>query len=89
MREANRNSNAEKFIRCIEMVQKRSIMYYQQSDSQSFLKIVVALPTMVASCRGRIVVYIFDYIDDFIIYIYVYAVFLVFIDLFLNLLLYV
>ncbi|XP_027913140.1 DNA polymerase delta catalytic subunit-like isoform X1 [Vigna unguiculata] len=52
MREANRNSNAEKFIRCIEMVQKRSIMYYQQSDSQSFLKIVVALPTMVASCRG-------------------------------------
>ncbi|KAL9313895.1 hypothetical protein ACSQ67_019347 [Phaseolus vulgaris] len=52
MREANRNSNVGKFVRRIEMVQRRSIMYYQQSDSQSFLKIVVALPTMVASCRG-------------------------------------
>lgn len=35
------------------MVQKRSIMYYQQQDSHPFLKIVVALPTMVASCRGK------------------------------------
>ncbi|XP_027905407.1 DNA polymerase delta catalytic subunit [Vigna unguiculata] len=52
MREANRNSNVGKFVRRIEMVQRRSIMYYQQSDSQPFLKIVVALPTMVASCRG-------------------------------------
>ncbi|KAK7334608.1 hypothetical protein VNO80_26368 [Phaseolus coccineus] len=52
MRQANRNSNVGKFIRRIEMVERRSIMYYQQSDSQPFLKIVVALPTMVASCRG-------------------------------------
>ncbi|XP_028229634.1 DNA polymerase delta catalytic subunit isoform X2 [Glycine soja] len=52
MREANRNSNVGKFVRRIEMVQRRSIMYYQQSNSQPFLKIVVALPTMVASCRG-------------------------------------
>ncbi|TKY73810.1 DNA polymerase delta catalytic subunit [Spatholobus suberectus] len=52
MREANRNSNVGKFVRRIEMLQRRSIMYYQQSNSQPFLKIVVALPTMVASCRG-------------------------------------
>ncbi|MED6216571.1 DNA polymerase delta catalytic subunit [Stylosanthes scabra] len=52
MREANRNSNMGKFVRRIELVQRRSIMYYQQSDSHPFLKIVVALPTMVASCRG-------------------------------------
>lgn len=52
MREANRNSNAPKFVRRIEVVQKRSIMYYQQQASQPFLKIVVALPTMVTSCRG-------------------------------------
>ena len=53
MREANRNSKVPKFIRRIEMVQKRSIMYYQQQSSHPFLKIVVALPTMVASCRGK------------------------------------
>ncbi|KAH9717338.1 DNA polymerase delta catalytic subunit [Citrus sinensis] len=52
MREANRNSKVPQFVRHIEMVQKRSIMYYQQQKSQPFLKIVVALPTMVASCRG-------------------------------------
>ncbi|XP_058089815.1 DNA polymerase delta catalytic subunit isoform X2 [Magnolia sinica] len=52
MREANRNSKAPKFILRIQMVQKRSIMHYQQQQSQPFLKIVVALPTMVASCRG-------------------------------------
>ncbi|XP_022132709.1 DNA polymerase delta catalytic subunit [Momordica charantia] len=52
MREVNRNSKAPNFVRRIELVQKRSIMYYQQQTSQSFLKIVVALPTMVASCRG-------------------------------------
>ncbi|XP_004502958.1 DNA polymerase delta catalytic subunit [Cicer arietinum] len=52
MREANRNSNVGKFVRRIEMVQRRSIMYYQQINSHPFLKIVVALPTMVASCRG-------------------------------------
>lgn len=52
MREANRNSNSPKFVRRIEVVQKRSIMYYQQQVSQSFLKIVVALPSMVTSCRG-------------------------------------
>ncbi|KAF3440626.1 hypothetical protein FNV43_RR18910 [Rhamnella rubrinervis] len=52
MREVNRNSKVPKFLRRIEMVQKRSIMYYQQQDSHPFLKVVVALPTMVASCRG-------------------------------------
>ncbi|KAK9292029.1 hypothetical protein L1049_019983 [Liquidambar formosana] len=52
MREANRNSKVPKFVRRIEIVQKRSIMYYQQQDSHPFLKIVVALPTMVTSCRG-------------------------------------
>ncbi|KAJ0976850.1 hypothetical protein J5N97_012324 [Dioscorea zingiberensis] len=52
MRESNRNSNVPRFIRRIEMVQKKSIMYYQPMESHSFLKIVVALPTMVASCRG-------------------------------------
>lgn len=54
MREANRNSKVPKYIRRIELVQRRSIMYYQQQDSQPFLKIVVALPTMVSSCRGMI-----------------------------------
>uniref|UniRef100_A0A1J3K960 DNA polymerase n=2 Tax=Noccaea caerulescens TaxID=107243 RepID=A0A1J3K960_NOCCA len=52
MRESNKNANVPKFVRHIEMVQKRSIMYYQQQKSQAFLKITVALPTMVASCRG-------------------------------------
>ncbi|KAK8542673.1 hypothetical protein V6N13_136771 [Hibiscus sabdariffa] len=52
MKEKNKNSKVPKFVQRIELVQKRSIMYYQQQKSQSFLKIVVALPTMVASCRG-------------------------------------
>ncbi|KAK3211470.1 hypothetical protein Dsin_016176 [Dipteronia sinensis] len=52
MRESNKNSKVPQFVRRIEMVHKRSIMYYQQQKSQPFLKIVVALPTMVASCRG-------------------------------------
>lgn len=53
MKEVNRNSKAPNFVRRIELVQKRSIMYYQQQTSQPFLKIVVALPTMVTSCRGN------------------------------------
>ena len=53
MREVNRNSRVPKFVRRIEMVQKRSIMYYQLQSSHPFLKIVVALPTMVTSCRGK------------------------------------
>ncbi|XP_023749352.1 DNA polymerase delta catalytic subunit [Lactuca sativa] len=52
MREVNRSNNVPKFIHRIELVQKKSIMYYQQHSSQPFLKIVVTLPTMVASCRG-------------------------------------
>ncbi|KAL9158743.1 hypothetical protein ABFS82_08G088800 [Erythranthe guttata] len=52
MSESNRNTRVPKFIRRIELVQKRSIMHYQQQNSHPFLKIVVALPTMVASCRG-------------------------------------
>ncbi|XP_047334461.1 DNA polymerase delta catalytic subunit [Impatiens glandulifera] len=52
MKEANRNSKVPKFILRIEMVQKKSIMHYQQQTSQTFLKIIVALPTAVSSCRG-------------------------------------
>ncbi|OVA06886.1 DNA-directed DNA polymerase [Macleaya cordata] len=52
MKEVNRNSRVPKFVLRIEMFQKRSIMYYQQLQSHPFLKIVVALPTMVAGCRG-------------------------------------
>lgn len=52
MREANRNSKSQNFITKIEVVQKRSVMYYQVQKARSFLKIVVALPTMVAGCRG-------------------------------------
>ncbi|XP_024962996.1 DNA polymerase delta catalytic subunit isoform X2 [Cynara cardunculus var. scolymus] len=52
MREVNRNNKVPKFILRIELVQKKSIMYYQQHSSQPFLKIIVALPTMVSSCRG-------------------------------------
>ncbi|KAI9076550.1 hypothetical protein K1719_041536 [Acacia pycnantha] len=52
MKESNRNSKVPQFVRRIEMVQRKSIMHYQQQNSQPFLKIVVALPTMVASCRG-------------------------------------
>ena len=54
MKDMNRNNKVPKFVRRIELVQKGSIMYYQQQKSQPFLKIVVALPTMVASCRGKI-----------------------------------
>lgn len=53
MREVNKSSKVPKYVRRVELVQKRSIMYYQQEISQPFLKIVVALPTMVTSCRGR------------------------------------
>lgn len=52
MGEMNRNNKAPMFIRRVEMVYKRNIMYYQQQDSNPFLKIVVSLPTMVARCRG-------------------------------------
>ncbi|KAF8011824.1 hypothetical protein BT93_I0077 [Corymbia citriodora subsp. variegata] len=52
MRDASRNAKVPQYVRRIELVQKRSIMYYQQQTSHSFLKIVVALPTMVTTCRG-------------------------------------
>ncbi|KAJ4831435.1 DNA polymerase delta catalytic subunit [Turnera subulata] len=52
MREANRNSKVPKFVQRVELVKKRSIMYYQKESSYPFLKIVVALPTMVSGCRG-------------------------------------
>ncbi|KAK8958305.1 DNA polymerase delta catalytic subunit [Platanthera guangdongensis] len=52
MRESNRSSNVPRFVKRVEMVQKKSIMYYQQHETQPFFKIVVALPTMVAGCRG-------------------------------------
>ncbi|KAF9601089.1 hypothetical protein IFM89_016062, partial [Coptis chinensis] len=54
MKEANRNSTVPQFVLRIEMVQKKSIMYYQQQQSHLFVKIVVALPTMVAGCRGEL-----------------------------------
>lgn len=56
MREANKSNkfSVPKFILRVELVQRKSIMYYQQHTSQPFLKIVVALPTMVASCRGNV-----------------------------------
>ncbi|GJN06058.1 hypothetical protein PR202_ga23743 [Eleusine coracana subsp. coracana] len=52
MKESNRNSNVPRFVKRVELVQKQTIMHYQPHQSQPFLKIVVALPTMVASCRG-------------------------------------
>ncbi|CAH9062009.1 unnamed protein product [Cuscuta europaea] len=52
MKEANRSNRVPKFVHRIEMVHRKSIMYYQQQSSQPFLKIVVALPTMVTTCRG-------------------------------------
>ncbi|XP_024377944.1 DNA polymerase delta catalytic subunit isoform X2 [Physcomitrium patens] len=52
MREANRNSKSQTFVTKIEVVQKRSVMYYQVQKARSFLKIFVGLPTMVAGCRG-------------------------------------
>ncbi|XVF70581.1 hypothetical protein PTKIN_Ptkin11bG0173800 [Pterospermum kingtungense] len=52
MKDMNKNSKVPKCVRRIELVQKRSIVYYQQQKTQPFLKIVVALPTMVASCCG-------------------------------------
>jgi DNA polymerase delta subunit 1 len=54
MREANSNSKSRSqlFITKIEIVQKRSLMYFQVQKARSFLKIFVGLPTMVAGCRG-------------------------------------
>ncbi|GJN07344.1 hypothetical protein PR202_ga25168 [Eleusine coracana subsp. coracana] len=52
MKESNRSSNVPRFVKRVELVQKQTIMHYQPHKSQPFLKIVVALPTMVASCRG-------------------------------------
>ncbi|TVU48426.1 hypothetical protein EJB05_08062, partial [Eragrostis curvula] len=52
MKESNRSSNVPRFVKRVELVQKQTIMHYQPHQSQPFLKIVVALPTMVASCRG-------------------------------------
>lgn len=53
MRESNRNAKVARCVLRIELVHKRSIMYYQQQQSHPFLKIVVTLPNMVASCRGK------------------------------------
>jgi DNA polymerase delta subunit 1 len=53
MKESNRSSNVPRFVKRVELVQKQTIMHYQTHQSQPFLKIVVALPTMVASCRGQ------------------------------------
>lgn len=50
MREANGNSNVPKFVHRVDMVLDKSIMYSQEQGPQPFLRIVVALPTMVADC---------------------------------------
>ncbi|KAL5714576.1 DNA-directed DNA polymerase [Ranunculus cassubicifolius] len=47
-----RNNTIPQCVLRVEMTHKRSIMYYQQQESHLFLKIVVALPTLVAGCRG-------------------------------------
>lgn len=52
MRETNRSNRSPIFVTNIEIVQKRSLMYFQHQKSRPFLKITMALPTMVASCRG-------------------------------------
>nr|WDA42964.1 DNA polymerase delta catalytic subunit [Fagopyrum tataricum] len=52
MKDASRNSKASQCVKHIELVQRRSIMYYQKQNSHPFLKIVVTLPAMVATCRG-------------------------------------
>ncbi|KAI4310823.1 hypothetical protein MLD38_035775 [Melastoma candidum] len=52
MRESSRSVKVPEYVRRIELVQKRSIMYYQQQTSHPFLKIVVSLPSMVPTCRG-------------------------------------
>lgn len=54
MREANRSNKfkVRQFVTKVELIQKRSVMYYQPEKSRPFLKIFVALPTMVAGCRG-------------------------------------
>lgn len=52
MREVNKTNKVPRYVQRIELVQKRSIMHYQAENTQPFLKIVVALPTMVTSCRG-------------------------------------
>ncbi|EFH67632.1 predicted protein, partial [Arabidopsis lyrata subsp. lyrata] len=50
MRKSNRSSKVSKFVHHIELVQKKSIMYYQQQKSENFLKIVIALPSMESTC---------------------------------------
>ncbi|CAL9217982.1 unnamed protein product, partial [Arabidopsis halleri] len=50
MRKSNRSSKVIKFVHHIELVQKKSIMYYQQQKSENFLKIVIALPSMESTC---------------------------------------
>ncbi|EFH60053.1 hypothetical protein ARALYDRAFT_899561 [Arabidopsis lyrata subsp. lyrata] len=52
MRESNRSIKVQKFVHHIELVQRKSIMYYQQQKSQNFLKIVLTLPTMESTCLG-------------------------------------
>lgn len=52
MRKSNRSSKVSKFVHHIELVQKKSIMYYQQQKSENFLKIVIALPSMESTCLG-------------------------------------
>ncbi|KAL3688153.1 hypothetical protein R1sor_014462 [Riccia sorocarpa] len=52
MRESGKNNKAHICVTDIKMVQKRSVMYYQKQKSRNFFQIFVALPTMVATCRG-------------------------------------
>ncbi|OWM88838.1 hypothetical protein CDL15_Pgr020792 [Punica granatum] len=52
MRESNGSVEVPKCIIHIKPVQRRTIWYYQQQESNPFLKIVVVLLTMVASYHG-------------------------------------
>ncbi|MCO5575689.1 hypothetical protein L7F22_029493 [Adiantum nelumboides] len=52
MRDASRNSKSPIFVTSIEIMHKKSLMFFQQQKSRPFVKITVALPTMVATCRG-------------------------------------
>uniref|UniRef100_A0A1D1ZQR0 DNA polymerase n=1 Tax=Auxenochlorella protothecoides TaxID=3075 RepID=A0A1D1ZQR0_AUXPR len=49
----DRSGNAQCCLR-IEVVQKQSMMYYQPAKSRAFLKVVMALPGLVAPARGLV-----------------------------------
>ncbi|CAN8270830.1 unnamed protein product [Cochlearia groenlandica] len=52
MRESCGYSNVQSFVDHIELVQRKSIMYYQQQKPHTFLKIFLALPKLESTCLG-------------------------------------